>query len=318
MIARFVPATRQVYLLSIPRDLWVDIPGNVSGVSGENRINAAFDSGPGLLIETVEHDLHIPINHYVSVNFDGFQNMVQALGGIDLDFPTQLRDQYSGLDITETGCHPISGAQALELVRARHMSYLGSDGYWQYDGLSDFSRIQRQDAFFRAVLDKVSRELTNPFAINGFIGAAVNSLTIDDTIHKSDLVRWASEFHGVSSASLHTMTLPTIGFTTDGGAEVLSAAEPYADQMLYIFNMIGVPSKNPAHDDNAGTGRATTTTSPWGSGTSANSGGTGAAPASSTSLTRGPTTTSSTTTTIPPNVHTNTEQEPFNPTPCTA
>jgi anionic cell wall polymer biosynthesis LytR-Cps2A-Psr (LCP) family protein len=72
MVARFVPATEQVYILSIPRDLWVHIPGNVTGISGMNRINAAFNTGPDQLVQTIETDLHIPINHYQAVTFKGF------------------------------------------------------------------------------------------------------------------------------------------------------------------------------------------------------------------------------------------------------
>ena len=81
MVARFDPATKTITVLSIPRDLWVNIPGDVPGISGMNRINAAFNSGPDLLIETIEQDLGIPINHYMSVDFPGFSGMVDALGG---------------------------------------------------------------------------------------------------------------------------------------------------------------------------------------------------------------------------------------------
>ena len=96
MVARFDPATKTVTVLSIPRDLWVDIPGNDSGISGMNRINAAYDCGPDLLIQTIEQDLGIPINHYVSVDFPGFSGMVNALGGVTMDFPTPVKDQYTG------------------------------------------------------------------------------------------------------------------------------------------------------------------------------------------------------------------------------
>ena len=152
MVARFNPAAKTVTVLSIPRDLWVDIPGNDSGISGMNRINAAYDSGPDLLIQTIEKDLGIKINHYIAVDFPGFSDMVNALGGITMDFPTAVKDAYTGLDVTQTGCQTVNGTVALQLVRSRHLYYMNSNGYWEGDGLSDFSRIQRQDAFFRAVL----------------------------------------------------------------------------------------------------------------------------------------------------------------------
>jgi LCP family protein required for cell wall assembly len=245
MVARFVPATKSVTVLSIPRDLWVHIPGNVTDISGMNRINAAYNSGPDLLVQTIEEDLHIPINHYISVGFPGFLGMVNALGGVTMDFPTEVKDAYTGLDVTTPGCQVINGTVALQLVRARHLEYKDAEGYWEYDGLSDFSRIQRQDAFFRAVLAKVNASITNPFAINGFISAAVGNLTIDDTMSEGDLLHIATEFKGLASSHLVTETLPTTSYVTDGGADVLLAAQPYAARTIAAFNRIGEPKAKP-------------------------------------------------------------------------
>jgi LCP family protein required for cell wall assembly len=254
MVARFDPAAKTVTILSIPRDLWVDIPGDDSGISGMNRINAAYDSGPDLLIQTIEQDLGIPINHYISVDFPGFSGMVNALGGITMDFPTPVKDQYSGLDVTTTGCQVVNGTTALELVRSRHLYYMDSDGSWEYDGLSDFSRIQRQDAFFRAVLAKVNSSITNPLTINAFIGAAVGNLTIDDTLSEGDLLHIADVFRGLPSSHLVTETLPTTAFVTSGGADVLQEAQPYARNVIASFNAIGTAAAAPPTD------RSTTTT----------------------------------------------------------
>jgi LCP family protein required for cell wall assembly len=267
MVARFDPAARTVTILSIPRDLWVDIPRDVGGISGMNRINAAYNSGPDLLIQTIEQDLSIPINHYMSVDFPGFSGMVNALGGITLDFPTAVKDQYTGLDVTTTGCQVVNGTVALQLVRSRHLYYMDSNGYWEYDGLSDFSRIQRQDAFFRAVLAKVNASITNPFTINSFIGAAVGNLTIDDTLSQSELFHIAEDFRGLPPSHLVTETLPTIGYTTDGGASVLKMAQPYAQNMINAFNQIGTTPAPAAVAAGQGqkkgaTGTATPTTLP--------------------------------------------------------
>ncbi len=265
MVARFDPAAKTVTVLSIPRDLWVDIPGN-SDVAGMNRINAAFDSGPDLLVQTIEQVLGIPINHYMSVNFPGFSGMVNALGGITMDFPTEVKDSYTGLDVTTTGCQVVNGTTALQLVRSRHLYYLNSNGYWESDGLSDFSRIQRQDAFFRAVLQKLNQTGLNPLTINSFLSAAVSNLTIDDTLSKSDLLNIAEDFKGLPSSHLITETLPTIGLVTDGGADVLQEAQPYAQNMINAFNHIGTtppPAPKPAKE-RKGTTTTTMTTVPHG------------------------------------------------------
>jgi LCP family protein required for cell wall assembly len=254
MVARFVPATKTVTVISIPRDLWVNIPENSSDISGMNRINAAFNSGPDLLIQTIEDDLHIPINHYISVGFPGFLGMVNSLGGVTMDFPTAVKDAYTGLDVTTLGCQVINGTTSLQLVRARHLEYINKDGHWEYDGLSDFSRIQRQDSFFRAVLAKVNTSITNPLAINDFISAAVGNLAIDDTLTEGDLFHIATEFRGLQSSHLVTETLPTTSYVTGGGADVLLAAQPYATQMVDAFNQLGVPQPKPS--------TTTTTTAP--------------------------------------------------------
>jgi LCP family protein required for cell wall assembly len=262
MVARFDPATKTVTVLSIPRDLWVDVPGGGPGIEGMNRINAAYDSGPDLLVQTIEKDLGIKINHYMAIDFPGFSDIVNALGGITMDFPTQVKDAYTGLDITQTGCQQINGTVALQLVRSRHLYYMNSDGYWEYDGLSDFSRIQRQDAFFRAVLQKVNASVTDPFAVNSLIGASVGNLTIDDTLTEGGLFNIAQDFRGLQSSHLVTETLPTTSLITDGGAEVLQAAQPYAQNMIDAFNAIGTtPPVTPVvHAAKGAKGAATTTT----------------------------------------------------------
>ena len=247
MVARFVPATKTVTVLSIPRDLWVNIPGDVTDISGMNRINAAFNSGPDLLIQTIEEDLGIPINHYVAVGFPGFSGMVNALGGITMDFPTPVKDQYTGLDVTTTGCQTVNGTVALQLVRSRHLYYMDQYGNWDYDGQSDFSRIQRQDAFFRAVLAKVNTlSLTNPLAVNSFVSAAVGNLTIDDTLNEGDLLHLAEQFKGLPTSHFITETLPTTAYVTSGGADVLQEAQPWADDMINTFKQLGLPTPKPA------------------------------------------------------------------------
>jgi LCP family protein required for cell wall assembly len=265
MVARFDPAAKTVTVLSIPRDLWVDIHGGGTGIEGMNRINAAYDSGPDLLVHTIEQDLGITINHYVSVGFPGFSGMVDALGGITLDFPTAVKDAYTGLDVTQTGCQQVNGVEALQLVRSRHLEYMNSDGYWEYDGLSDFSRIQRQDAFFRAVLAKVNASITNPLAVNAFIGASVGNLTIDDTLTEGDLFNIAQDFRGLPTSHLITETLPTTSLVTDGGADVLQEAQPYAQNMINAFNAIGTtPPATPVAKSSSTTTTTTTTTLPHG------------------------------------------------------
>jgi hypothetical protein len=165
--------------------------------------------------------------------------------------------------VTQTGCQVVNGTTALQLVRSRHLYYM-QNGYWHYDGESDFSRIQRQDAFFRAVLAKINTSITNPLAINSFIGAAVGNVSIDDTLTQADLLHIAEFFRGLPSSHLVTETLPTTGHVTSGGADVLELAQPYAQNMINAFNAIGTaPATTTTTTTGAkDKGKTTTTTAP--------------------------------------------------------
>jgi LCP family protein required for cell wall assembly len=284
IIARIVPATRQIYMLSIPRDTWVTIPGHVPYVSGQNRINAAFNKGPTLLIKTLKKDFGIPVDHFAEVNFAGFQGMVQAVGGIRINFPDPIKDAYTGLSIRHTGCQLISGGMSLAFVRSRHL-YYEQNGQWLADYGSDWSRIRRQDIFFHALLDQVRSKVLDPFAMNSLLTAVVHNITIDSTLSSSFLLRLAFDFRHANTTSIHTEVLPTIPYVTSAGADVLLPATTYDHQMIAKFLAIGTkPAKAP---HNSSSGSSPTTTAP-------------AAP----------------TTTTPSNVVFDTQPEPWNGTPC--
>lgn len=232
MIWHVNPATRQIQILSIPRDTMVQMVGsNVSQFGQFNRINAAYNSGANLLVETIEDNFGIPINHVVQLDFAGFEGTVNALGGVDMDFPYPAKDQYSGLDITTPGCQLLDGAQALAVARSRHY-YYEADGTWEYDGTSDFGRIQRQDAFLKALV-KTAEGKVNPLTVNAFLGSIHEGVTIDNGLGISEIVELAVDFHSFNPEALQTDTLPTtsIGYVSPWG-DVLFVDQPAAQQML--------------------------------------------------------------------------------------
>jgi LCP family protein required for cell wall assembly len=248
ILARIAPATRQVEILSLPRDLWVNIPGQ-----GPNRINSAFDTGPNLLVQAIQNDLGIPVNHFVEVNFDSFQAITDAVGGVKFYFPTPARDAYSLLNVPAPGCVLLTGSQALGFVRARHYEYY-QNGYWHFEAESDLARIQRQQAFVKKMLGKAQSEFTNPLALNSVIGAVTKNLTVDSTFSSSLLLDLARDFHSVNPAAIATLTLPNYPYTTAGGAAVLGLQQPQAAQTIAAFNTFGntpppattVPAKSPS------------------------------------------------------------------------
>ncbi len=235
-IVHVVPATGQVSVLSIPRDTVVTVAGNTSQVGKYNRINATYNDGPDQLVQTIEANFGIAIEHVVQLNFIGFRGAVDAIGGVNLDFPYPAKDAYTGLDITTPGCQHLNGGYSLAVARSRHYQYY-ANGYWQYDGTSDFGRIQRQNAFLKALINQAEKQY-NPLTLNAFIGSVVQGVTIDSTFTISQLVSLAREFRSFASTSLATATLPTYSSNSSEFGylgSILYVEQPQASQVISQF-----------------------------------------------------------------------------------
>jgi LCP family protein required for cell wall assembly len=227
------PATNQISVLSIPRDTMVTVAGSTSEVGQYNRINATYNAGPDQLVQTIENNFGIPINHVVQVDFAGFRGAVDAIGGINLNFPFPAKDTYTGLNITTAGCQHLNGGYSLAVARSRHYQYY-QNGQWLYDGTSDFGRIQRQNAFLKALINQAETRY-NPLTLNAFIGSVVQGVTIDSTFSVAQLVSLANAFHTFSSSALATATLPTYGASStefSSLGSVLYAQQPQAQQAV--------------------------------------------------------------------------------------
>ncbi len=229
---RVTPATKQIQIVSIPRDTVVSmLPPDNSQYGTYNRVNTAYNTGANQLVKTITANFGIPINHVVQVDFAGFQNAVNALGGIYLDFPYPAKDAYSGLDITTPGCQLLGGFQALAVARARHFEYY-ANGYWHYDGTSDFGRIQRQDVFIKSMMS-AAKSKVNPLTVNAFLGSVNQGIQIDDGFGFNELVGLALTYHSFDPTALQGETLPTVSANGFGSlGDVLTVDQPAAQQML--------------------------------------------------------------------------------------
>ncbi|HEY4929556.1 MAG TPA: LCP family protein [Acidimicrobiales bacterium] len=262
-IAHVVPATGQVSILSIPRDTVVKVAGDTSEIGTYNRINAAYNTGPDQLVQTIADNFGISIEHVVQLNFTGFRGAVDAIGGVNLDFPYPARDTYTGLNITTAGCQHVNGGYSLAVARSRHYQYY-ADGYWQYDPTSDFGRIQRQNAFLKALINQAEKQY-NPLTINAFIGSVVQGVTIDSTFTISELVSLAQQFRKFSSNSLGTLTLPTYSSSSSEFSSlgsVLYVQQPQASQVISQFLGGPAPLAQTPPPGPDGEVSATTTTTP--------------------------------------------------------
>jgi LCP family protein required for cell wall assembly len=219
-------------LLSIPRDLWVKDPK--TGQLG--RINSTFEAGAPNLIRAVQN-LGIPVHHYVEINFVSFGKLVDAVGGIDVEFAGQARDLNSGLKIDQGGVNHLDGTQALAYVRSRHYETLQANPknpakpIWVEDPLSDLGRVQRQRSFLTALMNQVTGT-RNPIQLNSITSAMSVGLKLDNALGYFEAIRLA---WSLKSFAPESVTLPVSPRTTSGGAAVLDLKTAEAQPIITRF-----------------------------------------------------------------------------------
>jgi LCP family protein required for cell wall assembly len=200
-------ADRQsAYGVSIPRDSLVDRPDCIDAkgdtIPGATSAmwNEAFSvGGPACTIRQFEQLTDIRINNYVVVDFQGFQDMVDAIDGVEVCVPQDINDQEHGI-VIKAGTREITGREALSYVRVRHVE--GTDG-------SDLGRIQRQQAFVAAMVNKVvsGNVMARPDRLIKFLNAATKSLTTDiENIGR--MARVGIEFQDVGLKRIQFITVP--------------------------------------------------------------------------------------------------------------
>jgi LCP family protein required for cell wall assembly len=231
LLVRFDPESKQAYMASLPRDLWVELPGG-----GHDRINAAYAEGRQTLIDAIRLNFGIDINHYVEVDMVGFGKLVDAIGGVSMYFDAPMRDGPSGLTIPSAGCAVLDGGMAVAFARARHLEYQTEDG-WRTDPTGDLGRISRQQVFLRTVLEQaIAKNLLNPVTLNSMLGIALESVGFDPVLGRREaLLDLAEQLDGFELQNLHSFTVPVQQFRTSGGASVVRLDEEAARPVLNVF-----------------------------------------------------------------------------------
>lgn len=231
MVLRVDPADQAASLLSLPRDLWVPIAGR----PGHERINAAYSMGKQVLVDTIQQDFGIAINHYVEMDFRGFQGLVGAIDGVPMWFDQPMRDRNSGLLVNNAGCTKLDGPSALAFARSRHLEFF-EGGRWRSDGTGDLGRISRQQLFIRrAVKRAVGKGLDDPFTLKSLVEIGTRNISVDKNLSARALLSLGRRFQKFDSSTLRTFTLPASGFRTSGGASVLQLDEAASQPLLNIF-----------------------------------------------------------------------------------
>ena len=240
LIVSIDPVTKSAGVLSLPRDLWVNIPGY-----GFERVNTAFEigefqkkgGGPALLRKTIEGLLGVPIHHYALVGFTGFRKVVDQLGGVVVDVERPFRDDefpsgnYGTRRILfQTGLQVLDGETALWFVRSRHAD-------------SDFGRNRRQRQFLLAVRQQalqLNMITKAPAMLSSIMDSVKTDLRTTEILSLARVAKDVETSKLVSRAVDETMVNP---WMTPGGAAVL-LPEPAAIRQV-VREVFGSPGKLP-------------------------------------------------------------------------
>ncbi|WP_420174355.1 LCP family protein [Luteococcus sp. OSA5] len=196
---------KRVDLIHVPRDLYVTIPG-----SGKNKINASYAyGGTPLLVQTLQPLIGVPIDHVAKVDFDGFKNMTDAIGGVTVTTPE--------------GPRTFNGTDGLAWVRERYTV-----------GQGDIGRGQRQMMFIRAVLTKgLSKQvLSNPQELSRFLNAATTNMVVDEGFTTNEMQKLALSMRNVRGNDIKMHTAPWTGVGT--GPHGMSIVNMSEEQMAVL------------------------------------------------------------------------------------
>jgi LCP family protein required for cell wall assembly len=214
LILMHIPADhKSAQLVSIPRDLWVVVPKSNSAACSDGsraKINASFAFG-GLprAVHTVECLTDVKVDHVLAIDFGGFREVTNALGGVDLYVDKTITSIHKPHRVFKKGMMHMDGNQALDWVRQRYQFPRG-----------DFDRVRHQQEFLKAVMDKAasSGTITNPGKLNNFLKAITAAVTADKDFSLADA---AVNFRDIRGNNLTFITSPNKGSDTISGQSVV-------------------------------------------------------------------------------------------------
>lgn len=241
ILARVDPKDKKVTMVSIHRDTLVDM-----GEYGQNKLNAAHAlGGPALMVETVSELAGVPISHYAEINFDGFKEVVDVLGGVEVDVPREIDDDAAGGHL-DAGEQTLSGDQALILCRSRHA----------YDDLGggDSYRAANQRLVLGAIAKKVLA--SDPATMASTVQALSKYVTTDLEI--TDIVGLAQAMQGLDPATdIYSAMEPTTSSYINGVWYEINDIEAWQTMMSRVDQGLP-PTEEDVIDETSGTILAST------------------------------------------------------------
>lgn len=222
IVARLCPVEKRLVLISIPRDYRVEIPGY-----GVRKINAAYAlGGARLMIETVSKYLGIDINHYAVIDFQGFKNVVDALGGVTIYVEKRMYEKgHSNINLYP-GLQRLNGDQALAYVRFRH------------DREGDFGRIRRQQQFLKALQDELLKSSSIPKYPRI---ANIIAENVETDLSVGDFLYLARFYSGLGKVDIQSIMLPGTPKTINGASYVVPDEAKVKIIMNNVINECSIP-----------------------------------------------------------------------------
>lgn len=212
LVLHLSPGLKRAVVISIPRDSVVPVlncpqaagsPGQAAAPGQVEQINATFAmGGPGCLWKTIEQTTHIRLDHFMELNFTGFESVINDLGGVRICLPFAISDPHSKLHLT-SGVHHVWGAQALAYWRVR---YIGQG--------SDLERIQRDQYLMASVAQEIKRTnlLGNPARLFKVVSDIASSLTTDNRLSQGDLISLARGLQRLKLSEVHFVQVPVVPY----------------------------------------------------------------------------------------------------------
>ncbi|HVM18872.1 MAG TPA: LCP family protein [Egibacteraceae bacterium] len=239
MVVQMDPRREGPAVLSLPRDLLVErCDGSQGRINGAYEIGAATDvGGPTCLVRTVQTLTGIPIHHYVELDFQGFVDVVDAMGGVDLCLGRPISDEDANIDLP-AGCQTLNGPEALGFVRVRNID-------------SDLGRISRQQRFLAAVADQVTspRMAVQPGRLLRLIETGAQAVEADHGLSIGFMRRIAATFSGATADTIDMRTVPAVDETIDGVAYLVPDPKP-AEELFAAFRSAQAPPEGVGVDRN--------------------------------------------------------------------
>jgi LCP family protein required for cell wall assembly len=230
------PETNHVIMVQFPRDLYVPLPGG-----GRSRINEALQQGENYLVKTVEQLSGLDVHHYAQVNIAGFRDLVDALDGVEVCVPKPIPfDPATGIEIKpeEVGMVKFDGDRAIRFVRSRKVF-----------GEGDFARIQNQQKFLAAAIDKITSPSTflNWGRIQKLKDVAGKNFVVDSNTGLWEFYGILKRFRSFNPTDYEAYTAPNLGLsTTEDGASIV---RPDMGAMRALFDALA-ENRSPAEADN--------------------------------------------------------------------